>query len=69
MQKLSREQIIEIIKRLQACDYKTEEEADRALAELKNGVADPNISDYIFFEDLTAEEAADKALSYRPVLL
>ena len=36
---------------------------------LKRGVTDPHITDYIFFDDLTPEEVADKALSYKPIML
>ena len=32
------------------------------LEKLKSGVIDPNISDYIFWDDLTPEQIVDKAL-------
>lgn len=69
MASMSREQIIEIVKKLQNCGYQTEAETDRAIAELKKAVIDPRITDYIFFENLTPEEIADKALSYQPIIL
>lgn len=69
MNLLTRENIIDIVTRLQKCDYTTEEEMDKAIEELKKGVIDPNISDYIFWDELTPEEIADKALSYKPILL
>ena len=69
MNLLTREKIIDIVTRLQKCDYPTEEETDKALEELKKGVIDPNISNYIFWDELTPEEIADKALSYKPILL
>ena len=65
----TREQIIEIVKRIKACKYASEAEADRDIMLLEKGVLDPNISDYIFWDELTPEEIADKALSYKPIQL
>jgi len=36
---------------------------------LERGVLDPQISDYVFWSDMTAEEIADKALGYKPIEL
>ncbi|MBE6875583.1 MAG: hypothetical protein E7496_02475 [Ruminococcus sp.] len=69
MNLLTREQIIDIVTKLKNYDYLTEEESDNALEKLENGVMNPNISDYIFWDELTPEEIADKALSYKPILL
>ena len=68
-QPFTREQIIEIVKRIQACKYASEADADRDIELLENGVLDPYISDYIFYDDLTPEEIADKALAYKPIEL
>ena len=65
----TKEQIIEIVKRIKACKYASEAEADRDIMLLEKGVLDPNISDYIFWDELTPEENADKALSYKPIQL
>lgn len=65
----SREQIIEIVKRIKECKYASEAEADKDIELLEKGVVDPNISDYIFWDDLTPEEIADKALAYKPIQL
>lgn len=65
----TREQIIEIVKTIKACKYASEAEADRDIMLLEKGVLDPNISDYIFWDELTPEEIADKALSYKPIQL
>lgn len=65
----TKEQIIEIVKRIKACKYASEAEADRDIMLLEKGVLDPNISDYIFWDELTPEEIADKALSYKPIQL
>ena len=69
MERLTREQIIDLAAKLKSGAFATEQETDAALAELKSGVADPKITDYIFWDDLTPEKIADKALSYQPILL
>ena len=51
------------------CKYASEAEADRDIMLLEKGVIDPYISDYIFYDNLTPEEIADKALSYKPIQL
>ena len=65
----TKEQIIEIVTRIQKCDYNSEAEADRDIALLEKGVLDPYITNYIFWDDLTPEEIADKALSYNIIQL
>lgn len=47
----------------------TEDEINRLVEKLESGVIDPNISDYFFWDDLTPEQIADKALSYKPICL
>lgn len=69
MNLMTREQIIELVTRLKNADFQSEEESDNAIAKLKSGVIDPKITDYIFFSEMTPEEIADKALSYKPILL
>ncbi len=69
MKLLSRAEIIEKINQLLDVESHSENETDNLLDELKNGVIDPNISDYIYYDDLTPEEIADKALSYKPIYL
>lgn len=69
MDLLTREQIIELVARLKKADFQNEEETDNAISKLKNGVVDPKITDYIFFSEMAPEEIADKALSYKPILL
>ncbi|MDE5569085.1 MAG: hypothetical protein K2J47_05855 [Ruminococcus sp.] len=66
---LSREEIIDLIKEITDVSGKTEEQIDGLLEKLQNGVLDPEISDYIFWSDMTPEEIADKVLNYKPILL
>lgn len=69
MKYLTREEIVELVTKITDVDHYTEEQIDQFLEELQNGVLDPNISDYIFWDDLTPEKIADKALAYRPICL
>lgn len=69
MELWSRDQIIDLINQILDVDNHSEEEIDRLVEKLKSGVIDPNISDYIFWDDLTPEQIADKALSYKPICL
>lgn len=69
MELWSKEQIIDLINQILDVESHTEEEIDRFVEKLKSGVIDPNISDYIFWDDLTPEQIADKALSYKSICL
>ncbi len=69
MKLLSREEIIEKINQMLDVENHSEKEIDDLHEELRNGVIDPNISDYIYYDELTPEEIADKALSYKPIYL
>lgn len=69
MELWSREQIIYLINQILDVENHTEEEINRLVEKLESGVIDPNISDYIFWDDLTPEQIADKALSYKPICL
>lgn len=66
---LSREEIIDLIKEITDVSDKTEKQIDSLLEKLENGVIDPQVSDYIFYSDMTTEEIADKVLNYKPILL
>lgn len=69
MELLSKEQIIDLINQILDIENHSEEEINRLVEKLESGVIDPNISDYIFWDDLTPEQIADKALSYKPICL
>lgn len=66
---LSREEIIDLIKEITDVSGKTEEQIDGLLEKLENGVVDPQISNYVFWSDMTPKEIADKVLKYKPILL
>ena len=69
MELWSKEQIIDLINQILDVENHSEEEINRLVEKLESGVIDPNISDYIFWDDLTPEQIADKALSYKPICL
>ena len=69
MKLLSRNEIIEKINQILDVENHSEKEIYDLHEELKNGVIDLNISDYIYYDELTPEEIADKALSYKPIYL
>ncbi|MFF0636833.1 hypothetical protein ACFYTS_30510 [Nocardia sp. NPDC004151] len=72
MAKLDRVQLIELVARV-ASGEGSDEQLDEWLTQLQDSVADPRISDYIFWDfsdpPLTAEQIVDKSLAYRPIVL
>lgn len=63
-----KEEITALIRRLRTFEG-SEEEEDRLLAELERQVADPNVSDYIYWSDLSPEEIVEKISAYRVITL
>lgn len=66
---MTKEQLIKLVKELYNPKGKTEEEENRLLSLLEKNVPHPNVSDLIYWEDLTPEEVVDIALSYKPIQL
>ncbi len=66
--KMSRNELIELVKKVIDCEG-TEEEIDKMILKLEQNVIDPYISDYIYYDDLTPEQIIDKALAYKPIFL
>jgi hypothetical protein len=67
---LSREQMIELVEKIQQADG-TQEEIDVWQLLVERNVPYPALSDLIYgsAEDLSAEEIVDRALAYKPILL
>ena len=65
---LSKDEIIHLIETITKCED-SEEEIDRLMDKLEQGVLDPQITDYIFWEEMSPEEIADKVLNYKPIAL
>ncbi|WP_228811675.1 hypothetical protein [Nocardia otitidiscaviarum] len=72
MADLDRGQLVELVARIASAEG-SDEQLDEWLTQLTNTVADPRISDYIFWDfsdpPLTPEQIVDKALAYRPIEL
>lgn len=66
---LSKDEIINLIDEITKCGNKSEEEIDGLIEKLEQGVLDPQISDYIFWSEMSPEEIADRALRYKPIEL
>ncbi|WP_235867382.1 e9imm peptide [Priestia abyssalis] len=67
---LSRDELIELVKKIINNPGVSEHQADLWIQILEDAVVDPEITNYIFWEDgLTPEEIVDKALSYKPIVL
>ena len=47
----------------------SEEELNPYIDELLELSPDPNIMDYMFWDDLTLDEIINKAMSYKPIYL
>ena len=67
---LSKVEIVDMVERIKILNYLGKiKESDSLLKALEKGVIDPYISDYIYYSEITAEEIADKVLSYKPIYL
>lgn len=69
---MTRNELIELVKKIQSKQTKTEKEVIKLVLLFEENVPDPNASDYIFekkHELLSPEEIVDKALSYKPIQL
>lgn len=65
---LDRLYLIKLIDQLRNFEGSEKDEAV-FLEKLENLVTDPNISDYIYWTNMSSEEIADKVLSYKPIIL
>lgn len=69
---MNKEELIKLAEDIMNAIGKTEEENDAMLQKFLDHVPDPNASDLFFsieYEDLTAAEIVDKALSYKSIQL
>lgn len=65
---MERAQLLTLLKRLMQ-DRLPEEEQDALLELLTRETGHPNLSDLIYFENLSPEEVLERALAYRPIEL
>jgi hypothetical protein len=66
--RLHRDALVALIARIQAAPG-AEQDTDADIQRLVEAVLDPNAVNYIFHDDLSATEIADRILQYRPVVL
>lgn len=64
---MERKELIDLIEQIK--NFEGTEEEDILLEKLQNLVLDPEISDYIYWTDMSSEEIADKVLAYKPIIL
>ena len=65
---MTREELILLVDKIMKCQG-SEEEIDEMMELLEKNVIDPEVSNYIFYEENTPEEVIDKALAYKPIIL
>jgi hypothetical protein len=65
---MTREELIELVKEIMTAEG-TEEEISQKLALFKKNVPHPRAADFIYHDDLSAEEVVDKSLAYKPIQL
>ena len=65
---MEREELIELVDKIMKCEG-TEDEIDNMIEVLRKNVIDPEVTNYIFYEENTPEEVVDKALAYKPIIL
>jgi len=67
---MTKEELVALVTRIMnPSEFSSEKELDKLLEELQQNVTDPNISDYIYFEDNTPVQVVEKALNYKVVEL
>ena len=65
---MTREELIALVDKIMKC-HGTEKEIDDMMELLQQNVTDPEVTNYIFYEENTPEEVVDKALAYKPIIL
>ena len=65
---MEKKELIDLIEQIKKFEG-TEEEEEVLLERLQNMVLDPEVSDYIYWTDMSSEEIADKVLAYKPIIL
>ena len=65
---MTREELISLVEKIMKCQG-TEKEIDEMIELLEENVIDPEVTNYIFYEENTPEEVVDKALAYKPIIL
>lgn len=70
MEKLNREEIIELVKLIRNPKPEWSEEfIDNLILELTENVSHPDSFDLVMFSNLSDEEVADTILNFKPIIL
>ncbi len=67
-EKLTRDELVELVRKIMTCEG-NEEEIDEMTFLLRENVLDPQVTDYIYYDEKTPEEVVDLALAYKPIQL
>ena len=65
---MTRDELILLVDKIMKCQG-TENETDEMIKLLEKNVIDPEVTNYIYYEENTPEEVVDKALAYKPIIL
>lgn len=65
---MTREELVALVDKIMKCQG-SEKEIDEMIELLEKNVIDPEVTNYIFYEENTPEEVVDKALAYKPIIL
>ena len=67
-EKLTRDELVELVRKIMTCEG-SEKEIDEMIFLLRGNVLDPQVTDYIYYDEKTPEEVVDLALAYKPIQL
>lgn len=67
-EKLTRDELVELVRKIMTCE-ESEKEIDEMIFLLRGNVLDPQVTDYIYYDEKTPEEVVDLALAYKPIQL
>ena len=67
-EKLTRDELVELVRKIMNCEG-NEAEIDEMTFLLMKNVIDPQVTNYIYYDEKTPEEVVDLALAYKPIQL
>jgi len=67
-EKLTRDELVELVRKIMNCEG-SEAEIDEMTFVLMKNVIDPQVTNYIYYDEKTPEEVVDLALAYKPIQL
>jgi hypothetical protein len=63
---MTKEELIQLVVEINSPEGKSEEQIDKLIDLFKANVPHPLPTNLIYYDDLSAEEIVDKAISYKP---